>query len=426
MKIFKNTVFVGGRTRHRFLTWNNPFDFFMYTACGLMLVSFIYIMFHNGEPIRSLLWSGPTVGIFPDFFEAVKDATRPNPYDERAIYPAFAYFLLYWVSKFIPYDCTNWPEISLTREGIATVAIFFLIITTCVCYLAGNFLKLHGGKALFLSICFICSPGYIYMAERGNVVILSVLFVMFFLYYYDSKNKILQELSLVSLACAVCMKLYPVFMGIELLLEKQYKKAMRCIFYGVIVFVLPFTFYEGVGEIPHLISNILYLSKETKVDERGFGYGYKIDISNFSRAIENYSGIHISFTMVMCIACICMAIVLFTLKENWKRIYVLTLFLTIIPSFSWIYNAQYFIIPLTFFFKDNKKMDIETMIYCIMFLLIMVSAPFGFVMETLPGACKISVSTVLIHLGMWGILMGLLGESVAVIIQRCVNAIRYK
>ena len=88
----------------------------MYTACGLMLVSFIYIMFHNGEPIRSLLWSGPTVGIFPDFFEAVKDATRPNPYDERAIYPAFAYFLLYWVSKFIPYDCTNWPEISLTRE----------------------------------------------------------------------------------------------------------------------------------------------------------------------------------------------------------------------------------------------------------------------------------------------------------------------
>ena len=42
MKIFKNTVFVGGgRTRHRFLTWNNPFDFFMYTACGLMLVSFI-------------------------------------------------------------------------------------------------------------------------------------------------------------------------------------------------------------------------------------------------------------------------------------------------------------------------------------------------------------------------------------------------
>lgn len=71
-------------------------------------------------------------------------------------------------------------------------------------------------------------------------------------------------------------------------------------------------------------------------------------------------------------------------------------------------------------------MDIETMIYCIMFLLIMVSAPFGFVMETLPGACKISVSTVLIHLGMWGILMGLLGESVAVIIQRCVNAIRYK
>ncbi len=403
---------------HNFFDKRCVCDIYITVSGCFILLSFLYILVYNGEPIKCLLWNGETIGIFPDLFESLKDAAHPCPYDVSAIYPAFAYLLLYIISRFIPYDYTGWSEVSLTREGVTVAVLFFFIITVCIFSMVNAFMEMRGKRAFVLSIFFLFSPGYLYMIERGNVVILSVLFVMFFLYNEYSEKKVMQELSLISLACAACLKLYPVVYGVELLLQRQYKKALKSACYGVTIFIFPFFFRGGIEQIPHMIANILSLSKETYVDSRGFGYGYKINLTNFCQIAEDYLHINVPSSVLMGIVCVGIVLILLVSKEKWKRIYALTLFLTWIPTFSWIYNATYFLIPLTYFLKENRKVNFSSVVYCVLFLLIMIPLPFGYVLTSLPGWNKMSISTIMVHLGMVGIFIELLGESVACFAQK--------
>lgn len=59
----------------------------------------------------------------------------------------------------------------------------------------------------------VFSPAYLFMLERGNVVILALLFLEYYTFNYESDDPVKRELALIALAFATCMKLYPVILG---------------------------------------------------------------------------------------------------------------------------------------------------------------------------------------------------------------------
>ena len=86
---------------------------------------------------------------------------------------------------------------------------------------------------------------FIYAYERGNLIQLTVVLSTIFLLCYNSKNKIIKEISFICLATAAALKIFPALFGILLLFDKKYKEAMRLIIYGINFTSLPFLFFEG-------------------------------------------------------------------------------------------------------------------------------------------------------------------------------------
>lgn len=101
-------------------------------------------------------------------------------------------------------------------------------------------------------MCFgiIFNYGMLYAYERGNIVIYSFICSMMFVFFQNSKNKYMREIALMSLAFAAGLKIYPAFLGC-LLYNKEYKRAIRTVIYGIIMFIVPFfAFQEKLSGLP--------------------------------------------------------------------------------------------------------------------------------------------------------------------------------
>lgn len=69
----------------------------------------------------------------------------------------------------------------------------------------------------------------------------------FFILYRNSEKPLLRELACLALAIAAGFKLYPAFLGVLLLRDKNYLAAVRTVLYGVVCLCFPlFFFNEGL------------------------------------------------------------------------------------------------------------------------------------------------------------------------------------
>ena len=117
----------------------------------------------------------------------------------------------------------------------------------------------------------------IYLIERGNIIVLVLPLLLYFVNEYDSDVKYKRHLAYICLAISVAIKIYPVFFGLLLLKKKKnFKKILLCIFYGAVFFFVPFIFVGGFSQLGVLIHNILYTS--SMFGSKGFGF--KVSISN--------------------------------------------------------------------------------------------------------------------------------------------------
>ena len=89
----------------------------------------------------------------------------------------------------------------------------------------------NGNKAVKImsSIAFCLSMPVIFTIERANFLLMTLFFILFYIFNNDSENKIRRELALISLAMASALKLTPAVLGILLLYNKQWKEAIRTV-----------------------------------------------------------------------------------------------------------------------------------------------------------------------------------------------------
>ncbi len=97
----------------------------------------------------------------------------------------------------------------------------------------------------------------IFTIERGNLLLVSEFFLMYFIFFYDNGNKIVRETSLLALAAAFAFKLTPAVFGILLLYDRKIKEAVRAAVYALFLGVVPFLFFEGgLSNIRTMFQNI--------------------------------------------------------------------------------------------------------------------------------------------------------------------------
>ena len=347
---------------------NNISKLFYIISFASLVVCIIMGVLSNGVTVSNLLFNKDDV--FMDFFNSVVDCSGDAYGESGVIYPPLVVLFYKFCSMFFNIDSMKASEVRETSLGMIifvcfTIVSYILFTKLIYKYKNGSF----ANKSLFAFFTLFSFP-MIYLIERGNIIVLVLPLLLYFVNEYDSDVKYKRHLAYICLAISVAIKIYPVFFGLLLLKKKKnFKNILLCIFYGAVFFFVPFIFVGGFSQLGVLIHNILYTS--SMFGSKGFGF--KVSISNtfslFGHVFNHVRLFETAGTMFLIITVLAgLFLILFNKwNEDWKIYAVISLIIILVPGFSYIYSVAYMIIPLLFFLnkKETKWIDY---IYSLLFI----------------------------------------------------------
>lgn len=332
---------------------NYSLIFIVFSLISSFLTIIILIKNH-GSSWNDIFFFDP-VDSFMDFFNPINHSYLANPYMLNTIYPPFAYLLFFVVSLFIPKDlCTNAISMQSSYEGIIMLIVCSII---CIYLLIITLMKFINNKEINKNLfvfCVISSLPFLNLYQRGNIIILALVFAILFFVYKDDDNIYLRELALISLAISANIKLYPAVFGLVLIKEKKFKQAIRCIIYAVILFLVSMMLMGGLDKISLFLNNLIQGVNYTGE----VGFRYKVNFSNTITLWLSIININVSESIIMkyvYFSVLPALIIFFFQKNKWKSILLLTLLLIGVPGISFTYSLVFLIIPLVTLINSNDK-----------------------------------------------------------------------
>lgn len=272
----------------------------------------------------------------------------------------------------------------MQQAALVPFIMFLMLMVIFIIALVSSIFK-EEPMAFWIGSSVIGTYSILFAVERGNIILLSFLFLMYFIAYYKSENKILKETAFWALAISAGLKLYPAAFGILLLYEKRWKEAARTILYGILALIIPYLLvarYLPAGEVGSVTSSVVEWAK-------------KLAAGLFSvRSLPQ----QIFFAGSIIIALIGMIFISIKgNKKNWVRMFYAGI-LAMICGIQFIYAYTYiFMIPaLILFLKEERKLDVRNGIYFVLFCIINLPLPIF-------GAQKYETLPVVGDIKMWGL-----------------------
>lgn len=299
---------------------------------------------------------------------------------QNAAYPPFAYLLFYLLSRVsgsVPEKYLNYYQDPLWLF----ILIIYLVVLFIVLYTLA--VKKLGGADNFDNILFgisLCvSQPMLMTVERGNIILLTVVLLMAYVFYYGSESKVKKELALICLALAAGIKLTPAIFGILLIYNKDWKAAFRTVIYGILVFFVPFFFFEGgIHNLSNMLNNVGLHSQLVK-DSGGttlegiFRFWNENFIGVFfGKPLEWTEGFDLFLKTIKIIASLLLLFTGFITDKQWLRILNVSMTLLILPAVSMNYCILY-LLPFVIIYMNetgNKKTDVLGKIILLSFILI--------------------------------------------------------
>ena len=312
---------------------------------------------------------------FMDFFNPLYWVQFKDIYSWRyADYPALSYLIFGLFSHIVPANVLKESAVFIRGNVYGIAALSAFLGTFLISFFAVIFKNKSGTvkeKLLFCLLILFSAP-FLFSVERGNIMFVSLFFTTFFIFYYDSPKRYLRELSLVFLACAAAMKIYPAAIGILLLKDKRYKDILRLGIYTVCLFVLPFFFYNGIADMKRFLHNISgnsgWYSK--------LSYGYSANIYTTLKMIvcavtqQEYLTLNIIFRGISYLALFVGGTAAYFISKKWKTVAVACLLMVLVPPISAAYILLFLIPPLVLFLNDKEERGFKDLIYLILFAII--------------------------------------------------------
>lgn len=389
----KNDSVLKKKNKKLTITTDSLFKFFVvFFFCSLFVCAVMAVATGGDSWKMSLFHSGSYTDLYMDFFNSLRDASADDVYTARNnIYPPLCLLVFKICGLVISDELLALPNTKRTLLQTDEACMMIYILFAIVCILAmtsiikayTNRLCWENGKTKtvkyeLLSFILIISYPVMYCIERGNIIILSMIFTMFFVFFKDSENKYIRELSYISLALAAGIKLYPAIFGIMLLLDKKYKDALRLVVYGIIAVIVPFVFFidfdkltltASSGFMTASISDVSTLAISSGSDTSpilnilenllSFATNKKSRLNFSSVSIENFIFIFSpqskTLAKITCVATEGIAVVaLLFAKKKWQQTFLLSYLMLNIPSASSSYALTFLIIPFVMFLFDDK------------------------------------------------------------------------
>lgn len=350
------------------------FIFFSFVS---LFSTLLFLYLSHGDLFSKIFFSD-SLDTGMDFFHSIEYVRGRVPYEKYGtLYPPLANLFFYMIFLLVPYwQHDQWEdtfEAGISARGtyidlrvwqptLFLFIMFVLISTLLLFLLIQKILSYHKRKNL-LTICFIMSYGILWAFERGNIIIIAFICCLFFVAYKDSENRILSEIALFMLAVSAGLKLYPAIFGLLLLYDRNYKKAVRTILYGIALFILPFLFFrEKLSGLPILIRVVLNFGKASNTSVNAFTVDniLKIIGSNF----DLYFDEKVMLYALLCIKFLVLFLVFasgFFVHKKWQKILVCCLIFSFIQAAKG-YNVIFFIIALLYMLIEEKDISIQNIV----------------------------------------------------------------
>lgn len=198
----------------------------------------------------SLVVRDASVGerLFGDFWETARFSLAENPYNEEfhSSYPPAA-FLPMAPFALICKDALSlsMAEASKAPLFVLSVSLFytlnFALCGLLLCRLTRTRVFSLDGGLRFLTVG--ASFPAVFMIARGNVIILSALFLLLFLNFYQSESRLLRIFACLSLGAAGAMKLYVLSFALLYVRRGKMQSALLAAAFFAAAFFLPFLCY---------------------------------------------------------------------------------------------------------------------------------------------------------------------------------------
>lgn len=236
------------------------------------------------------------------------------------------------------------------------------------------------------TVLIILSTPFVFgIIEQGNIVLLPMMLLAISVLWRNSNNKIKHELSLIFLAVAAGIKIYPAIFGLIYLIEKRYKETARLIVYGILFFFVPFIFTGGADGLMQFLSNQSEVQQTWGQCSVISIYSYLV-LFGFDKSVG---------AIVSAIFAVVAVIGAFIAKKQWQKYFMLIFIMVMCPLWSGQYTVCFFLIPFFEFLNDKQQADNDKL-YNIIYITLLSLLFSANLIGRLFGGLKISISVLLI------------------------------
>jgi len=357
--------------------------FYILMACAL--VSFIVLAYLSGGSSFKGLFMSDTSDTFMDHYNSVV-YNDIDPYENGVVYPPLATLTYGCLLKLIPEDAFDSiisdptvlaqpRDIKLSQEFVFQFIIFTVAVTFLLLAAVYICKKGHACEKAFLSLLVLTSAPMLYALERGNNILIPLIFSLIFVNFYDSENKVIKEIALISLGIAVAFKLYPIAFGVLLFRNKQYKELVRAGIYCIVLTVLPFfLFYDGFNSINRFLNRLSGFDgkRSTSVNING-----QLSFKSMFYYLTGFLRLKFSDTDKLAdifryaVTGVCIAFTFFV-KSNWKAAALCACFICGYQGSCPKYLLIFFFVPILMLLDGEKKNSFVNY-FCLIFLILIVA-----------------------------------------------------
>jgi len=335
--------------------------FLIISGFGILGFFIIVVPKYGEEAFRWLVMEHNYNFQFGDYYRPVMVAENLETVYTNKInipYPPLAFLIFHWLwkigAKNADFSWTEWQKYEAYQYNLLLLFMLMLITIVLMTMVAkkilSNYTDLQSGAFLVFILC--SAPFYQGVIERGNIVLMALALLLFAVLYRNSENKVVREFSLIFIALAAGLKIYPAVFGLLYLKDKRWAESVRLIMYGMIFFFLPFLFTGGIPGILGFFARMKKLSGNYTV-------GLWTSIRCFMASAYDYLNLNWNIQFVSKALEIFFALVsimmFFIEKREWKSILYLCGIMTLCTPRSFRYNSIFMIIPILLLFAENKK-----------------------------------------------------------------------
>lgn len=337
-------------------------------VCAIVVMVTLYVT--HGDFLSYFLYHD-TLDAGMDFFHSIEYVRGRQPYAVfDTLYPPLANLFFYALFLLVPASVSdNWTydfEASVAMRGTETdlrttqscflLYVFFVVLAVLLLAVLLRDVMQNAQWARASTFFALFSFGVLNAVDRGNIILLAAGLSLFFVMYHRSKRAWVRELALVALAVAAGLKIYPAFLGVMLLRNRDFKAAIRTVFYGIAALVLPvFAFQEGVYGLQLWLKILFSFGSKSKTPWAGnginsmFAHGaHLVDlIAGTSNATVSFfaAAFAVAAVLVVC-ALLC--------RQEWQALLLITVAMMYQSQGNYIYCMA--LIPLAYFLAQEKVM----------------------------------------------------------------------